>query len=75
MIVVADTGALISLATINKLSLLDKLYGEIYIPQAVWKELLHHSDKFGENNFDSCRSGAYPLTLRPACVQALRRGC
>jgi predicted nucleic acid-binding protein len=39
VIVVADTGPLISLAVINKLDLLDTLFDRIAIPQAVWQEL------------------------------------
>jgi predicted nucleic acid-binding protein len=39
VIVVADTGPLISLAVINKLDLLDILFPRIAIPQAVWQEL------------------------------------
>lgn len=38
-IVISDTGVIISLAIIDKLYLLKKLFREIYIPQAVWNEL------------------------------------
>jgi predicted nucleic acid-binding protein len=62
MIVVADTGALISLATIDKLGLLDKLYGEIYIPKAVWEELLRHIDKFGDNNISLYKNRIREIT-------------
>lgn len=43
-ILVADTGALISLIHINQLILLDKLFGGFYLPFAVWVEL---------NNYDN----------------------
>ena len=39
MIIISDTGPLISLAGIDKLYLLEELYGDIYIPQAVWDEI------------------------------------
>jgi predicted nucleic acid-binding protein len=39
MIIISDTGPLISLAGIDKLDLLEELYGDIYIPQAVWDEI------------------------------------
>jgi predicted nucleic acid-binding protein len=39
MVIVADTGALISLAVIDKLELLQSLYGEVYIPPEVWREI------------------------------------
>jgi predicted nucleic acid-binding protein len=42
MIVIADTGPIISLAVLDKLELLDSL-GEALIPPAVWNELMRHS--------------------------------
>jgi predicted nucleic acid-binding protein len=39
MVIVADTGAVISLALIDKLDLLQTLYGEVYIPDEVWREI------------------------------------
>jgi predicted nucleic acid-binding protein len=39
MIVVADTGPLISFAVIGQLDLLDILFDRVVIPQAVWREL------------------------------------
>ena len=39
MIVVSDTTPLISLLKINKIDLLEKLFGEVLIPEAVFSEL------------------------------------
>lgn len=39
MIVVSDTTPLISLLKINKIDLLEKLFGEVMIPEAVFNEL------------------------------------
>ena len=39
MIVVSDTTPLISLLKINRLDLLEKLFGDVLIPQAVFDEL------------------------------------
>ncbi|GHV80555.1 hypothetical protein AGMMS49944_23460 [Spirochaetia bacterium] len=39
MVIVADTGALISLALVDHLELLQTLYGAVYIPEAVWREI------------------------------------
>ena len=39
MIVVSDTTPLISLLKINRLALLEKLYGSVLIPKAVFNEL------------------------------------
>jgi predicted nucleic acid-binding protein len=39
VIVVADTGPLISLAVIDQLDLLDALFHRVVIPQTVWREL------------------------------------
>ncbi len=41
MIVISDTTPIIYLAKIEKLSILKDLYSEIYIPSAVWKELIY----------------------------------
>jgi predicted nucleic acid-binding protein len=46
VIIVADTGPLISLAVINQLDLLEKLFGKVVIPQTVWDELAHQISVF-----------------------------
>lgn len=38
-IVIADTGALISLGILEQIDLIEKIFGEFYIAQAVWVEL------------------------------------
>src|SRR5690606_17441405 len=38
-IVIADTGALISLHHVGQVGLIEKVFGEFYIAEAVWKEL------------------------------------
>lgn len=43
-IVISDTGPIISLAKINKLKILTSLFNEIYIPHAVWEELVEIDD-------------------------------
>ena len=42
MILIADTSALISLVTINKLDILKKLFPDFLLPLAVWEELDSH---------------------------------
>lgn len=39
-IIISDTGVLISLALIDKLDLLEKLFYKVYVPEAVRDELL-----------------------------------
>lgn len=39
MIVISDTTPMISLLKINRLDLLEKLFGEVFIPNAVYEEL------------------------------------
>lgn len=43
-VVIADTGVIISLIHINQLALIEKIFDEIYIAEAVWIEL---------NNYDN----------------------
>jgi predicted nucleic acid-binding protein len=38
MIVVADASPLIALSRVGRLALLQKLYGRIYVPVAVWHD-------------------------------------
>lgn len=38
-IVIADTGVLISLGIAGEIEIINKLFDEFYIPQAVWEEL------------------------------------
>ncbi len=38
-LVISDSGPIFSLAIINKLEILDNLFDEVYIPNAVWEEL------------------------------------
>jgi len=38
-LVIADAGPIFSLATIDKLELLDQLFDDIKIPNAVWEEI------------------------------------
>jgi predicted nucleic acid-binding protein len=45
VLVVVDTGPLISLSVIGQLNLLDALYFNIAIPEAVWHELESHIDR------------------------------
>jgi predicted nucleic acid-binding protein len=52
MMIVADAGPLIALARIQRLSLLQQLYGEVLIPSAVQREL----------QLDTHRPGAQALT-------------
>ena len=44
MIIVADTTPLISLMKIGQLDLLEKLFGEVQIPEAVFEELIYNSN-------------------------------
>lgn len=50
MIVVSDTTPLITLLKINRLDLLQKLFGVVYIPQGVFAELTSNSDFYEEAN-------------------------
>ncbi len=43
-IVIADTSALISLALVRQIDLIEKIFGDFYIANAVWEELLKYED-------------------------------
>ncbi|HOO85421.1 MAG TPA: DUF3368 domain-containing protein [Prolixibacteraceae bacterium] len=44
-IIIADAGPIISLALVNKLDILELLFDEIKIPNAVWEEITINNDK------------------------------
>lgn len=48
MIIVADASPLVSLAILGKLDLLEKLFQDIYIPQAVFDEITSPDKPFAE---------------------------
>ncbi len=48
MIIISDSSPLISLAIIGKLDLLEKLYKEIYVPFAVYKEVTEEEKPFSK---------------------------
>ncbi len=39
MILIADSSALVALAIINRLEVLEKLFGKVYVPRAVYDEI------------------------------------
>jgi len=48
MIIISDSSPLISLAVIGKLDLLEKLYKEIYVPNAVYEEVTLKNKPFSK---------------------------
>jgi predicted nucleic acid-binding protein len=52
MIMVCDTTPLIGLASIGRLNILQELFGEIYIPQAVYDETVTHGRTQGSAKHD-----------------------
>ncbi len=48
-VVVSDTGVIISLIHINQLSIIESIFGDYYIPEGVWKELIRYDNP----SFDS----------------------
>jgi predicted nucleic acid-binding protein len=57
MIVVSDTTPLISLLKINRLDLLERLFGQVLIPQAVFNELT--SDERFKNEADQIKGNCF----------------
>jgi len=52
-LIISDTGPIISLATIDKLKILNSLFDEVFIPKAVWEELTRDDTKdFNRRIFD-----------------------
>ncbi|MEZ5045320.1 MAG: hypothetical protein R2828_35825 [Saprospiraceae bacterium] len=43
-LVIADTSALISLGHVGQIELIEKIFGEFYVAEAVWKELKNYDN-------------------------------
>ena len=56
MIVISDTTPLISLLKINRLDLLEKLFGQVQIPQGVFSELTENPRFRNEANYSKRKS-------------------
>jgi predicted nucleic acid-binding protein len=69
MIVVADTGPLISLAVIDKLDLLNVLFGKVVIPEAVWHELEKHLTSLSLPRLQDFQNHVVPIS-QPISVLA-----
>jgi predicted nucleic acid-binding protein len=39
MILIADSSALVALSIVDKLDVLEKLFGDVYVPRAVYDEV------------------------------------
>jgi len=64
-VVVADTGALISLSLIGKIDLIEKVFGEFCICQAVWEELNNYQNPdFDRELLINLESKVVPLKSR-----------
>ena len=59
-IVIADTGALISLGLVDQIGFIQEIFGEFYMAQAVWEELNNYENP----EFD--RQILEPLEQSPA---------
>jgi predicted nucleic acid-binding protein len=62
MLVIADTGPIISFSLIDKLDILDKLFGQVVIPEAVWRELEPYIEIFSIPKALVYRSHVIPVT-------------
>lgn len=49
-VVIADTGALISLGLVGKVGLIEMVFGELYIAEAVWEELQNYDNPEFDRN-------------------------
>ncbi len=56
MILIADSSALVALAIVDKLDVLDRLFGSVYIPKAVFDEISKKDKPESEKLTDYCMS-------------------
>jgi len=55
MILIADSSAIIALAIIDKLEVLEQLFGEVYVPQAVYDEISKQDKAESERLTNFCK--------------------
>jgi predicted nucleic acid-binding protein len=56
VILIADSSALIALAVVDKLEVLETLFGEVYVPRAVHNEISHRSKSKSEKLANYCHN-------------------
>jgi predicted nucleic acid-binding protein len=62
MLVIADTEPIISFSVIDKLDILDRLFSQVVIPEAVWRELEPYIAIFSIPKAIAYRSRIIPVT-------------
>ena len=62
MILIADSSALIALAVVDKLDVLEKLFGQVYVPRAVYNEVSHKSKGESEKLASYCKDKVLDIT-------------
>jgi len=61
MILIADSSALITLAIVDKLWILDEIFGVVYIPQAVYDELTIDNKAESKILNEYCKNKIYKI--------------
>jgi predicted nucleic acid-binding protein len=74
MLVIADSGPVISLAVINKLDLLETLYGEVCISETVWQEISRYIEPFNIPQVQSLRGKIRKLSGKNPFVGLMDAG-
>ena len=62
MILIADSSALIALAVVDKLEVLEELFGEVYVPRAVYNEVSQKSKGESEKLAMYCQDKVLDIT-------------
>ncbi len=70
MTIISDTTPIISLIKINRIDLLEKLFGEVLIPEAVFKELI--TNTVFENEARIVKSSTFLKTQAVQNIKALK---
>jgi predicted nucleic acid-binding protein len=74
VIVVADTGPLISLAVIDQLDLPEKIFGKVVIPEAVWDELERQIAVFNIPQATQFQKNVIPLKQKGKPLYSIDKG-
>ena len=56
MILIADSSALVALSIVNQLDVLEKIFGEVYVPRAVYNEVRQENKEESKKLEEYCKN-------------------
>ena len=74
MILIADSSALVALSIVDKLDMLEKLFGDVYVPRAVYDEVSKENKTESYKLKNYCKDRVLDIQLSPNFNITLGKG-